>query len=88
MTRHASAKVHGRNCNCIMTQIALQLHCRNALAHLFLQEGMPILYYGTEQNAGGIAPNLDDFQSREPLWITTGFDTANPTYRFIRMLNW
>ncbi|KAK9813846.1 hypothetical protein WJX73_001548 [Symbiochloris irregularis] len=61
---------------------------RNALAHLFLQEGMPILYYGTEQNAGGIGPNLDDYQSREPLWITTGFDTANPTYRFIRMLNW
>lgn len=62
--------------------------CRNALAHLFLQEGMPILYYGTEQNAKGIAPNLDDFQSREPLWITTGFDIGNPTYRFIRMLNW
>ena len=61
--------------------------CRNALTYLFCNEGIPVVYYGTEQEVTGIEPNLKDFQSREPLWLK-GYSKSTPTYTFIRMLNW
>lgn len=54
----------------------------NALTWLMLQNGIPILYYGTEQqyNGGG------EPRSREPLWYS-GYNKANPTYKLITALN-
>lgn len=48
---------------------------RNALTYLMTEDGIPCLYYGTEQNfAGGNDPT-----NREPLWLS-GYDTTNPTF--------
>jgi glycosidase len=53
----------------------------SALFLLLTQDGIPCLYYGTEQQfAGGNDPT-----NREPLWWS-GFDTTNPTFRHIRAL--
>ena len=53
----------------------------NALNLLFTQDGIPCLYYGTEQQfSGGNDPG-----NREPLW-ETGFDQTNPTYEHIQGL--
>ena len=44
-----------------------------------LTQGIPIIYYGTEQGfSGGNDPN-----NREPLW-PTGFSTNNELYTFIK----
>lgn len=52
-----------------------------ALMLLFTQDGIPCLYYGTEQRfAGGNDPG-----NREPLWWS-GFDRSAPTYDFVRRL--
>jgi glycosidase len=54
---------------------------KNALTLLFTEEGIPDLYYGTEQNfAGG-----NDPANREVLW-NTGFDTTNDTFTHIAKL--
>lgn len=53
----------------------------NALLFLYTVPGVPCLYYGTEQEfAGG-----NDPANREDLW-PTGFDTTNPTFRWIAKL--
>jgi glycosidase len=53
----------------------------NALLFLFTAEGIPCIYYGTEQElAGG-----NDPANREDLW-GTGFDTGTSTYGFIQRI--
>jgi len=52
-----------------------------ALAYLFTEQGLPCLYYGTEQRFhGGNDPN-----NREPLWWS-GYDTKNSTFQLISKL--
>lgn len=54
---------------------------RVALALLLTMDGIPCVYYGTEQDfAGG-----NDPANREDLW-TTGFATGGDTFRWIRQL--
>jgi len=54
---------------------------QNAITYVLMAEGIPIIYYGTEQGfSGGSDPN-----NREPLW-RTGFSTTNPLYGFISKL--
>jgi alpha-amylase len=54
---------------------------RNALTLLMTEEGIPCVYYGTEQEfAGGNDPS-----NREVLW-TTGFATTNETFRHLSKL--
>ena len=54
---------------------------RNALVLLMTEEGIPCLYYGTEQDfAGG-----NDPANREVLW-STGFSTSGDTFRHFAKL--
>jgi len=54
---------------------------QNAIAYLLTGQGVPILYYGTEQGyAGGNDPN-----NREPLW-TSGFSMSNSLFGLISTL--
>lgn len=54
---------------------------RAALAYLFAAEGVPCIYYGTEQGfAGGGDP-----ANRERLW-DSGYDTSTPLFRYVRAL--
>jgi glycosidase len=53
----------------------------NALSYLMTEDGIPCLYYGTEQElSGGNDPN-----NRERLW-DTGFDTTGATFQFVQKL--
>lgn len=54
---------------------------RAALTYLFTEDGIPCLYYGTEQEFDG----GNDPANREPLW-TSGYDTTNETFRHIARL--
>lgn len=55
---------------------------RNALAFVLLSTGIPIIYYGAEQEyAGG-----NDPACREPLW-TSGFVTGGATFALIQRAN-
>ncbi|MSP25278.1 MAG: alpha-amylase [Myxococcales bacterium] len=52
-----------------------------ALLFVMTEEGIPCIYYGTEQRlAGG-----NDPANREDMWLT-GFDTEAPTYLFVQRL--
>jgi glycosidase len=52
-----------------------------ALAYLMTEDGIPCLYYGTEQDfAGG-----NDPQNREVLW-SSGYDTTGATFRWVSRL--
>jgi glycosidase len=53
----------------------------NALTLLYTEDGIPDLYYGTEQNFHG----GNDPDNREVLW-NTGFDTTNATFTYIAKL--
>ncbi len=54
---------------------------RSALVFLFTEDGIPCLYYGTEQAfTGG-----NDPANREPLW-TTGFDTDGEVFQHVAAL--
>lgn len=54
---------------------------RAALTYLMTEDGIPCIYYGTEQElAGGNDPS-----NREPLW-RTGYDTSNATFQHIARL--
>lgn len=54
---------------------------RAALTYLLTEDGIPCIYYGTEQEfAGG-----NDPANREPLW-RSGYDTENPTFQHIARL--
>jgi alpha-amylase len=53
----------------------------NALLFLFTEDGIPCLYYGTEQGfAGG-----NDPANREDLWVS-GYDQSNPHFLWIQKL--
>jgi len=51
---------------------------KNAITLLYAEEGIPDLYYGTEQNFNG----GNDPANREVLW-NSGFDTTNDTFTHI-----
>ena len=54
---------------------------RNALAFLLMTDGIPCIYYGTEQDyAGGVDP-----ANREDLFLS-GYDTSGATFQWIRKL--
>jgi len=54
---------------------------QNAITYVLLAQGIPIIYYGTEQGFHG----SDDPNNREPLW-PTGFSTSNSLYSLITKL--
>lgn len=54
---------------------------RSALTYLFTQDGIPCLYYGTEQGFSG----GNDPANREPLW-TSGFATDGDLFQHIAAL--
>ncbi len=54
----------------------------NALFFLLTEDGIPCIYYGTEQGFRG----GNDPANREDLWLS-GYDRTHPTYRTIRTLN-
>jgi alpha-amylase len=54
---------------------------RNALAYLFTEDGIPCIYYGTEQELNG----GNDPTNRERLW-DTGFRTDGATFQWIQKL--
>jgi len=54
---------------------------RSALALLFTQDGIPCVYYGTEQGFNG----GNDPGNREPLWWS-GYDREHPLYQYISRL--
>ena len=54
---------------------------QSALTYLMTQDGIPCLYYGTEQGLSG----GNDPANREPLW-PTAFDTSGALYRHIAAL--
>lgn len=55
---------------------------RAALTYLLTEDGIPCIYYGTEQEFDG----GNDPANREPLWWS-GYDTSGETFRFIARLN-
>eukprot|EP01147_Barroeca_monosierra_P004762 gene4762-6842_t len=58
-----------------------QCSLRNALAYIMFAEGIPIVYYGTEQGfTGGNDPN-----NREDLW-RSGYSTSTPLFKTISTL--
>ncbi len=54
---------------------------RNALTLLVTEDGIPCIYYGTEQDFSG----GNDPANREILW-TSGFDTSGDTFRHVAKL--
>jgi alpha-amylase len=58
-----------------------QVLLHNALVFTFMLQGIPCVYYGTEQDFDG----GNDPANRERLW-DTGFDTGHPTFRLIQKL--
>ncbi|KAF7362307.1 hypothetical protein MVEN_00577300 [Mycena venus] len=58
----------------------------NGLVTIFQYDGIPILYYGFEQDVGSDGPA--DPYNREALWLYTNYSsTATPTYGRITKLN-
>jgi alpha-amylase len=55
---------------------------RAALAYVFMAQGIPIVYYGSEQGFNGGA----DPDNREPLWPTK-FNNQSGLYQYIAQLN-
>ncbi|CEI96793.1 hypothetical protein RMCBS344292_10947 [Rhizopus microsporus] len=54
---------------------------KNALTYSMLIQGIPVVYYGTEQSyKGGNDPN-----NREPLW-TSGYSSSSEMYQFIKQV--
>lgn len=54
---------------------------RNALTFIYTAQGIPCVYYGTEQEFDG----GNDPSNREDLW-PTGFDTSNETFQHLKKL--
>jgi glycosidase len=54
----------------------------SALFFLLTEDGIPCIYYGTEQGFSG----GNDPANREDLWLS-GYDTNHPTFRYISTLN-
>lgn len=57
------------------------LAARIALTAVLTTDGIPSIYYGTEQELDGTQHHL----AREPLW-ETGFSEETPTFRFLQSL--
>ncbi|MCZ7685479.1 MAG: alpha-amylase family glycosyl hydrolase [Sandaracinaceae bacterium] len=57
------------------------LAARIALTAVLTADGIPAIYYGTEQELDGTQHHL----SREPLW-EAGFSEETPTFRFLQAL--
>jgi len=57
------------------------LAARIALVAVLTTDGIPAIYYGTEQDLDGTQHHL----AREPLWAT-GFAEDGPTFRFLQQL--
>jgi alpha-amylase len=55
---------------------------KNALAFALLTDGIPIIYYGSEQQFHG----QTDPYNREALWLS-GYDTSMPLYGHIAAIN-
>ncbi|MGI6393124.1 MAG: alpha-amylase family glycosyl hydrolase [bacterium] len=55
---------------------------RNALTLMLTMDGIPCIYYGTEQNFNG----GNDPANREPLW-SSGYDMKNDTFKHISAIN-
>jgi alpha-amylase len=55
---------------------------KNALTYILTGDGIPIMYYGTEQEFNG----GDDPNDREPLW-PTGLNTDTDIYKFVSTIN-
>ena len=55
---------------------------KNALAYTLTARGIPIMYYGTEQEFNG----GNDPYDREPLW-PTNLNQDTEVYQFLRTLN-
>lgn len=56
--------------------------CKSILAMTLLSEGIPIIYYGSEQAFDGGS----DPQNREVLW-KSGYNTQSELYQYIRNIN-
>eukprot|EP01111_Echinosteliopsis_oligospora_P004401 TRINITY_DN1708_c0_g1_i1.p1 TRINITY_DN1708_c0_g1~~TRINITY_DN1708_c0_g1_i1.p1 ORF type:complete len:473 (-),score=89.95 TRINITY_DN1708_c0_g1_i1:30-1421(-) len=54
----------------------------NAITYVLMAQGIPIIYYGTEQGFSG----ANDPNNREILW-PTGYATSNSLYKLITTLN-
>lgn len=54
---------------------------KNALLFLLTEQGVPCIYYGTEQNFEG----GNDPANREDMW-ESGYDTTNSTFQWIKRL--
>ncbi|GAQ78735.1 alpha-amylase [Klebsormidium nitens] len=54
---------------------------KGALAWTFLSQGIPVMYYGTEQGLSGGA----DPENREPLWYS-GFNSRAGLYSYVKQL--
>ncbi|EEB06006.2 alpha-amylase Aah2 [Schizosaccharomyces japonicus yFS275] len=59
-----------------------QARVMGAITFNFMFDGIPFVYYGTEQNLH----SYHDPFNREPLW-EYGYDTKNPYYSLIRTMN-
>ncbi|EPX70780.1 alpha-amylase Aah2 [Schizosaccharomyces octosporus yFS286] len=59
-----------------------QARVMNAISFVMMWDGIPIIYYGTEQNFN----TFHDPFNREALWLSK-FDTSNIYYRLIGALN-
>ncbi|EGC34638.1 hypothetical protein DICPUDRAFT_55676 [Dictyostelium purpureum] len=62
-------------------QVDVELY-KNAITYVLMAQGIPIIYYGTEQGFDGSA----DPNNREPLW-TTQFNQNSVLYKFIQTIN-
>jgi alpha-amylase len=54
-----------------------------ALAYLFFADGIPCVYYGTEQLYNG---TVSDNTNREPLWLS-GYNVSTDMYSFLKKLS-
>ncbi|CAF1135540.1 unnamed protein product [Adineta steineri] len=65
------------------------IRIQNALVYLMFSDGIPIFYYGTEQNFTGnpyVTNGATDPWNRLPLW-TSGYNRTTPVYKYISKLN-
>ncbi|CEM02347.1 unnamed protein product [Vitrella brassicaformis CCMP3155] len=60
---------------------------RNALTFILAAEGIPFIYYGTEQGYVGAREDgkWDDNSNRSPLWLS-GYNTTHPIFRLIKRM--
>ncbi|KAH3758141.1 acidstable alpha-amylase [Pelomyxa schiedti] len=63
---------------CCNSDVALY---KNALAFVLMADGIPIIYYGSEQEFNGCGDPYD----REPLWLS-GYNTQSELYQYITTL--